>query len=490
MISFAAAFIVALGIAAVLTPAVRRLSYRLKLYDTPDERKLHHRVVPRTGGVAIVIAFLVPILGIALTEASVGQTVYKQLHYVTGIIVGSMLIMGVGLLDDLRGLGAKKKFLLQLLIATFAFAVGFRIENVSLPFLGSLEMGMFSYLVTVVWIVGIINAINLIDGLDGLAGGIAFFVLIFNFVIGYMNHSVLVCLIAAALAGAILGFLFYNFNPASIFMGDAGSMFIGYVLALGAINSGQKYSTTVALLTPIIAMGIPIMDTLFSIARRFLERRSMFSADRGHIHHRLLEMGITQRRTVMILYAFTILLVVVALVVHVSNDVQLGMGLVLMVLVFVVFARIVGVADYFTRRRLRRMGVRTPRAERLRTLLFDALVKADALSGENDMPGFLEWLGKGVQFTFVVFCYADSEEPVAGWENDHSDKDRRKRTLVAAIPLFDAERNEFAMLKFGWLSERGRVTSETEILLQVIADRLGMRLLEAGGGTRRRPEPR
>lgn len=472
MISYSAAFLAALAVSAVLTPLVRNLSFRLKLYDTPDERKVHDRAVPRTGGVAIVIAFLVPVLGIAMTRAEVGSIVWGNLDYMVAIIVGTVFIMFVGLLDDLRGLGAKKKFLLQGLVATFAFALGFKIQYVSLPFASSLPMGVFSYVVTVVWIVGIINAVNLIDGLDGLAGGIAFFVLIFNFILGYTDHSIMLCLVAAALAGAILGFLFYNFNPASIFMGDAGSMFIGYVLALGAISSGQKSSTTVALLTPIVAMGIPIMDTLFSMMRRFLERRSMFSPDKGHIHHRLLAMGLTHRRAVVVLYGFTVVLVCVALVIHISRDWQLGVGLLLLVLTFAVFARMVGVVDYFNRRRLRRIGVRTARAERLRSLAFQALTRADAIADTSQLPPFLAWLGEACDFRFIDVHLSGAATPACGWDCGGNTVDRRKRTLIAVVPVFDEEGQEFANFRFGWVTERGKVTSETEILLQIIVDRL------------------
>jgi len=455
-----------------LTPLIRNLSYRLKLYDTPDERKVHSRAVPRTGGVAILVAFLVPVLGIAMTRAEVGSIVWGNLQYMVAIVVGAVFIMLVGLMDDLRGLGAKKKFLLQALIATFAFALGFKIQYISLPFASSLPMGVFSYVVTVVWIVGIINAVNLIDGLDGLAGGIAFFVLIFNFILGYTDHSIMLCLVAAALAGAILGFLFYNFNPASIFMGDAGSMFIGYVLALGAISSGQKSSTTVALLTPIVAMGIPIMDTLFSMMRRFLERRSMFAPDKGHIHHRLLAMGLTHRRAVVVLYGFTVVLVCVALVIHISRDWQLGVGLLLLVLTFAVFARMVGVVDYFNRRRLSRIGIRTARAERLRKHVYEALTRASTIEDESQLPVYLDWLGLAGDFRFIDVHLSGAAEPVCNWESGEDDVDRRKRTLIAVVPVFDADGQEFANLRFGWITERGKVTSETEILLQIIADQL------------------
>ncbi|MBM4354531.1 MAG: undecaprenyl/decaprenyl-phosphate alpha-N-acetylglucosaminyl 1-phosphate transferase, partial [Deltaproteobacteria bacterium] len=436
MITFATAFLVALLVAGVLTPLVRHLSYRLGFYDPPDERKVHARLIPRTGGVAIVLAFLAPIVGIALTEARIGDAIYSNSSYVLGMIVGGLLIIGVGLADDLRGLGAKRKLLLQVLAATVAYAAGFRIEAVSLPLGNLLDMGVFSYVVTVVWIVGIVNAMNLIDGLDGLAAGIGLFVLVLNFVQGWYYSSILVCMLAASLAGAIVGFLVYNFNPASIFMGDSGSMLIGYVLALGSINSGQKSSTTVALLTPIVAMGVPIMDTLFSMVRRFLERRSMFSPDRGHIHHRLLEMGLTHRRVVLVLYGFSVVLVLAASLLQFGRTWQVGVALLTLVAVLFAFARIVGFVDYVRGRRERRMGIRQRHAEILRKLVYDALVRADRARSGGEALEFLRWFMEAAEIKFVeVHCGTPAGAVLL--RNEKYPEQRRKPLLVTEIPLLD-----------------------------------------------------
>jgi UDP-GlcNAc:undecaprenyl-phosphate GlcNAc-1-phosphate transferase len=474
MITFATAFVVALVVAAVLTPLVRLLSYRLGFYDPPDERKVHARLIPRTGGIAIMVAFLAPIAGIALTEARIGEAIYSNSQYVLGMIIGGLVISGVGLADDLRGLGAKRKLLLQVLAATIAYAAGFRIEAVSLPLGDLLDMGVFSYVVTVLWIVGIVNAMNLIDGLDGLAAGIGLFVLILNFVQGWFYDSVMVCMLSAALAGAIVGFLFYNFNPASIFMGDSGSMLIGYILALGSINSGQKSATTVALLTPIVAMGVPIMDTLFSMVRRFLERRPMFSPDRGHIHHRLLEMGLTHRRVVLVLYGFSVVLVLAASLLQYGRKWQVGVALLTMVAVLFAFARIVGFADHVRRRRERRMGIRPRHAEILRRLAFDALTRADRTVGRPDVLEFLRWFIHAAEIKFVEVHCGSSEASIV--LNEDYPAQKRKPVIVAEIPLLDDACGEKGKLVFGWHSEQGRVSSESEILLQVVADRLARSL--------------
>ena len=470
MVSYSVAFVMALVTAAALTPLIRNLSFRLKLYDAPNDRKLHKRAIPRTGGIAIAVAFLIPTLGIVLTEANIGKQVYQQWPPMMAIVVGGAFVLLVGLADDLKGLRARWKFLLQAGVATFAFWMGYRIEAVSLPFGGMLEMGFFSYLITVVWIVGIINAVNLIDGLDGLAGGIAFFVLVFNFMVAVSNNSFLMALVAAALAGGVLGFLFYNFNPASIFMGDAGSMFIGYVLALAAINSGQKSSTTVALLTPIVALGVPIMDTLFSMVRRFIERQPLFAPDKGHIHHRLLAMGLNHKRSVLVLYGFAIFLIIIASLLHFGGKWQIGVALVIVLVTLAVFARIVGVAEYVVRRRATRLGIRTKHAEALRKHCFEAQQRAGAISSWEELEAFLSWLLVVAEMKFVEVGRMD-EAPLLSVENGAYVFQVREPLVTTTIPLLDGEARARWFWRFGWHSERGRVTTVTETLLQVIADR-------------------
>lgn len=473
MVSYAAAFVLSLVSAALLTPVVRTLSYRFNLLDVPNERKVHRAAVPRTGGIAVAVAFLVPVFGIAVTNAQVGKAVYANWALVFGITTGAIFMAFVGLLDDLKGLGALTKLLLQAGAATLAYLCGFRIQGMSLPFGGVLDMGVFAYPATVIWIVGIINALNLIDGLDGLAAGIGFFVLLFNFVLGFVNESIFVCLIAASLAGAILGFLFYNFNPASIFMGDCGSMLVGYVLALGAINSGQKSSTTVALLTPIAAMGIPIMDTLFSMVRRFLERRSLFSPDKGHIHHKLLSLGLDQRKVVLILYMGTVALILAASLLHFGKNWQVGIGLLVMVAFFFVFARLVGVMDYITRRRYSRLGIWTHHTEMLRRSLPEALERCRKLSGRESVEEFLGWFLKRNDLKFVDIFLQDDENPVLKATNPDYAGSSREPLLIAEVQLCGKERELAGRMRFGWHSERGRVSSATEILLQLVGDALG-----------------
>ncbi len=222
------------------------------------------------------------------------------------------------------------------------YEVGFRIDQIALPFAGHLSIGSFALPLTVLWIVGVTNALNLIDGLDGLAGGIAFFSVATTFLIALSKNDSLMSLYMASMGGSVLGFLIFNFNPASIFMGDCGSMFLGFILATTSLQTSHKSSTAVAMLVPIVALGLPITDTLLAMIRRFLRGRSMFSADREHIHHRLLALGYTHRRAVLMLYGLCVFLCAVALAMTFANSVQSTLLLLVVALVVGVLIRKLG----------------------------------------------------------------------------------------------------------------------------------------------------
>ncbi len=297
------AFALAFAVAAMLTPLLRALAPLVGGVDKVQARKVHTRPTPRIGGVAIVLAFFVPLVGLLLYETEVGRRFLADVPRVVGLFVGGLAIALLGFYDDLHGLGAKQKFAVQTAVAVLMYALGYRIDAISHPFAdAAIPLGAFSLPFTVVWIVGIINAMNLIDGLDGLAGGVAIIAVGLIFVVSKYRPDDLMCLFMASLGGALLGFLLYNFNPATIFMGDTGSMFLGFVLASTAITSSQKSSTTVAMLVPIIGLGLPIADTLLAMVRRALRGRPLFSADKDHIHHRLLALGLSHRQAVLVLY--------------------------------------------------------------------------------------------------------------------------------------------------------------------------------------------
>ena len=317
------AFVLACLVSALLTPLLRRFALRHRLFDDHvSARKVHGRPIPRLGGLAIAAGFYTPLLALLLEASSVGGQFYASWRMAIAFLVGGAAICALGLYDDIRGSGAAKKFLAQFAIAGVLYGVGFRIEVLSLPFVGTVSLGALSLLFTLLWIVGVINAMNLIDGLDGLAAGVGLFGVATTFVLAATQGDGIMMLFMAALGGALLGFLFYNFNPASIFMGDTGSMFLGYVLAVGSIQPSHKSSPAVAILVPIVALGVPIADTFLAMLRRAIHRRPIFSADRAHIHHKLLDLGLSQKQAVLILYGVSILFGGSALLLTVASSRQ------------------------------------------------------------------------------------------------------------------------------------------------------------------------
>lgn len=318
-----AAFVFATVFAGLLTPVIREIAVRFQALDHAlSARKIHGRPVPRLGGIAIVSAFYLTLLGLFFWRAGVAGEFHTDGNEAAAFLLGGLCIGLLGVYDDLRGCRASQKFLVQFAVAGLMYAVGFRVMALSIPFGPSVELGGLSLPFTLMWIVGVTNAFNLIDGLDGLAGGVALIAVATNLVIALGRDEHLMVLLSAALAGSILGFLFYNFNPASIFMGDTGSMFLGFVLGTIALKAGQKASAAVAILIPITALGLPLLDTALAVVRRAAVGRPIFHADREHIHHRMLAMGLTQRQAVLTLYVLSILLGTMAVALSYANSTQ------------------------------------------------------------------------------------------------------------------------------------------------------------------------
>ena len=316
MISTSLAFLLALVIAAVLTPIVRDFALRRKLAHAPRaERDVHLTPIPRLGGIAIAVGFIVPLIGMFVLDTGISNFIRRDpewLNYVIAVGGGSLVIVGLGLYDDLKGANAYQKLAVQILVAGFVWGLGVRIDVIGL-FGNRFETGVLSLPITMFWILVVINAMNLIDGLDGLASGVAFMAILPNLVLGIYNHNVVMMVLMAALGGAILGFLIYNFRPASIFMGDTGSMFLGFVLATGSILDNVKSTTTVSMIAPVLALGLPIMDVLLAVFRRSMAGTPLFHADNDHVHHRLIKRGLSHRQAVLVLYGVSFFLAVGAI---------------------------------------------------------------------------------------------------------------------------------------------------------------------------------
>jgi UDP-GlcNAc:undecaprenyl-phosphate GlcNAc-1-phosphate transferase len=327
MLKYVIIFIAALIFTLILTPLVRSVARRFGAIDLPGGRKIHTQSIPRLGGFAIFISFyLILFISSQFPYFYFPVNFFEKVHL--GWLLGaSAIVFGLGAVDDFRRLPANIKFYFQIIAGLIVAGTICRIEVISFPF-GTLQLGIWSIPATVLWVVAITNAINLLDGLDGLAAGTSFIACLAMFGISLLNQNIGIALISIILAGSILGFLRYNFHPASIFLGDSGAYFLGFILSVLSLQGGLKGTTTIAILIPIVALGLPIMDTALSMFRRllkslhimeldqeknvvkffYLDGWSMFKADRNHVHHRLMEIGFTQRKAVLSLYGVSIIL--------------------------------------------------------------------------------------------------------------------------------------------------------------------------------------
>jgi len=295
VLSCAGAFAVALAVSYVMTPLVKRLALSLGALDRPVLRSVHSVPTPFLGGLAIYVA-LGGTLAVFLRPAG---------PEVKGILVGGALVVLLGVADDFRKLRPLTKLLGQVAAALVLVAWGVRVEWLTNPLGGMIYLGAWGVPLTVLWVVSVVNVVNLADGLDGLAAGIASIASLTAMFVALGQGQLPVVILTAALAGSALGFLPYNFNPAKIFMGDAGAMFLGYALAAVSVAGALKSATAVALGVPMLALGLPIADTSFAIVRRLLTGRPVGEADDGHLHHRLLRLGLSQRQVVLLMYTIS-----------------------------------------------------------------------------------------------------------------------------------------------------------------------------------------
>lgn len=306
------AFALAVLTSFVITPYTMRLAKKVGALDIPEKRKVHKKPIPRLGGIAVIVGFLVSVIYLLIILNMENVDIYDGQDYYTklaGFFAGIILLGITCFIDDSKGVTAIVKLCVQIISALIVCFAGIRIENINLPFLSGELNEVFSYIITVFWIIGVTNAINLIDGLDGLSSGISLVSCVSLIMIFALNGSPLLAMIlTTALAGAILGFLPFNFNPAKTFIGDTGSNFLGFSLAVISILGVAKTYTALILVAPIIILGLPIFDTLFAIIRRVVKGKSLkavLQPDRGHLHHRLMDKGYTQRQAVMILYGLS-----------------------------------------------------------------------------------------------------------------------------------------------------------------------------------------
>jgi UDP-GlcNAc:undecaprenyl-phosphate GlcNAc-1-phosphate transferase len=330
----------------VLTPLVRRLAIRWRIVDTPDEhRKLHAKEVPLGGGIAIMLAFMLSVLVVATFSDSQFFTLASDLKFVIGLIVGACAICTVGIIDDRFGLRGRQKLLGQLAAATALIGSGLVIDSISI-FNYSITLGLLAIPFTYFWILGAINSLNLLDGADGLATSVAVVLCSaiggMAFLTGHPTEAFLAC----SMAGGLAAFLVYNRPPASIFLGDAGSMFIGLILGALAIRGSFKGPATVVLAVPLTIWAIPILDVCMAIVRRKLTGRSIYSTDRGHLHHRLQQHGLGNSKMVLTIGVFCACTAMGALISIPLHNELVAYGTMLVVVAVLVVTRIFGYSEF------------------------------------------------------------------------------------------------------------------------------------------------
>lgn len=309
------AFVLACLISFFFTPLAKNIAFKVGAVAKPRKRDMHTTPIPRMGGIAIFAGFMITFLVV------IWQLPIVNFKQVIGIFLGCSIIFVLGLFDDIYELPAKPKFFTQILAATLVALLGIRIDFITIPFLGRGEQYIHFLAIpaTVIWIVAITNAVNLIDGLDGLATGVSSIaslcLMILSIYAGYPPGA----LLTATLAGACIGFLPYNFNPASIFMGDTGSTFLGFTLGITSVMGLLKGYTIATIFIAVLVLGLPIFDTSFAIIRRFLAGKPIMSPDRGHLHHRLVDHGYSQKQAVVTLYGISSMLGLSAIAFFVQN---------------------------------------------------------------------------------------------------------------------------------------------------------------------------
>jgi UDP-GlcNAc:undecaprenyl-phosphate/decaprenyl-phosphate GlcNAc-1-phosphate transferase len=435
--TFLYVYVGALLLAVLTTPAVIRLAHRIGALDHPGVRTVHRRPIPRIGGVAIFLSAFTAIVSVLLLDADVASESRSIRLQLAALLGTATFIFLVGLVDDIRGLPARVKLLAELAASIALCIVGVRISRFAVTDHLVLSLGGWGSLLTVLWIVGVTNAVNLSDGLDGLAAGVSAIACAVIAVFALYSQDLIMAIFMLALLGGLCGFLFYNFNPAKVFMGDCGSLFVGFTIAASSMMCLTKSSVLVGLALPVLALGIPIFDTFFSILRRFLERRSLFAPDRSHFHHRLIDMGLKQRHAVMAIYAATCVAAGLGLFMMIRQDgramILFGCILLLLVLLF----RVVGAVHFRqTLLQLQRKHAMTVQEKRIRRTFEELQLRFRQVRNADQWWQAVCDAGEGFKFDSVslVTTEHDGRERTRKWQRTGSSGEG-SRIVTMNLPL-------------------------------------------------------
>ncbi len=361
----------ALMLSLLFTPWVIRWARRRNLVDLPDVRKLHTAPIARVGGVAIFAATMGSILAFLVLDYRAGEALRGNLGQIVTLLIASTMVFSVGLFDDLRQARIRTKLGIQVLAALFVCGSGIHIDHITVRGLGTIPLAGFGPVITFVWIIGITNAINLIDGLDGLAAGISAIASTAIALMALMQGNVVLTIIMLSVSGALGGFLVFNFHPAKIFMGDCGSLFLGFIIATASVMTASVNEALIGLGLPILVLGIPIFDTLLCMLRRFLSRRGIMSPDRGHFHHRLIDMGFKQHHCAIIAYTVTLVITGMGLLLLVSQGAWSVLLLLFCMSLFLLVFRLVGAVELIGTLSAIRERTRIAQSQRIRRKQFE-----------------------------------------------------------------------------------------------------------------------
>jgi len=483
LIAFALAFFA--GIA--LTWVVRNLAIRWRLYDAAGGRKIHQRPIPRLGGMAVAAAFFLPIVGLAIWSNDISTALFKEHELLISLLGGGSLILALGIHDDLKGAGALIKLIGQITAAFVVFHAGVQIDVISVPFVGTLKLGVWSFPVTVFWIVLITNAVNLIDGLDGLAGGVAVLAGTTLFVMSLIEGDVVGALLLVSMVGATLGFLRFNWNPASIFLGDTGSLFLGFLLATISAHSSQKSFTLFSIVAAFVALALPIFDLSMAVVRRYLTGKPVFSADQYHVHHILLRKGLSQRQAAFVLLGGTTLLGGFALLLIQSSDGISALAIMTLALLTAIAIRFLGYSDIIKAGR--------------RTMLFGQIEKdashrseqVEALRAKLLKVGDEETLWRTLleatqvldleELSLDVVIQEDAgvERKARAWTRNETQEGVHIQTKMRMELAVQTGRLHHGTLTVAWLHENSVFSPHQRALAQILADTVAHALFTMRG---------
>jgi UDP-GlcNAc:undecaprenyl-phosphate/decaprenyl-phosphate GlcNAc-1-phosphate transferase len=454
-VAFAAAALVSL----LLTPAIRDFAIRRQYVDVAGSvRKIHTRSVPRLGGVAIFLSWLIAACALVLLNPSLRDVFWSKRPRTLVFILGGLAAAALGCIDDVRHLRARYKLAAQLAIGLGLCWAGFTVHEVQLPGGMVLALGSFGVPLTVLWIAGVMNAMNLIDGLDGLAAGVAAIALSAVFIFAVLAGKPLLAVLSAALVGAVIGFLFFNFNPASIFMGDAGSLLLGFFLSVALLRSSRPAgSERIELLVPVLVLGVPLCDMVMAVWRRVLRGKGLFSPDREHLHHRLLLKGLSQRQAVYILYAGAGLLAVAGIAARIGDAT-----------VDIVVAVIVALAVVFLISRMRQpISLDALRRERqrnhqLRTAVADIVGQLESATALDDVIETMQHLPPMVSAAAV-------RTHIGGIATDYGSTAEGAESLKLRFALLEGRRR-FGHLEIAWDDGRAQIEADHALAIEEICE--------------------